>query len=127
MTRAEGCATDLAATCADLLGPVVAAVIRHGSLAFAQFAPGCSDIDILVVVDRSLSEAECVSLEELVNRLGAGAPVAIDFRVVTRATAASPRPSPITSSPPPVARHPCLRGSRHNRIGTVWAQSRRAR
>jgi predicted nucleotidyltransferase len=94
LTRAGGCATDLAAACADLLGPVVAAVIRHGSLAFAQFAPGCSDIDILVVVDRSLSEAECVGLEELGNRLGAGAPVAIDFRVVTR------RRRPLRGGPP---------------------------
>jgi predicted nucleotidyltransferase len=68
VTRAEGCATDLAAACADLLGPVVAAVILHGSLAFGQFAPGRSDIDILVAVDRSLSEAECVGLEELARQ-----------------------------------------------------------
>jgi hypothetical protein len=36
VTRAEGCATDLAAVCPDLLGPVAAAVILHGSLGFGQ-------------------------------------------------------------------------------------------
>jgi hypothetical protein len=52
VTRAEGCATDLAAVCPDLLVPVVAAVILHGSLAFGQFAPR-SDIDYWPSVDQT--------------------------------------------------------------------------
>jgi hypothetical protein len=44
------------------------------SLASGQFAQGRSDTGILGVVDRALTEALCVGLEELVTRLGAGAP-----------------------------------------------------
>jgi hypothetical protein len=40
----EGCAADVGAACADLVGPPVVSVILHGSLAFEHFAPGRSDI-----------------------------------------------------------------------------------
>jgi predicted nucleotidyltransferase len=69
----------------------VLSVILHGSLATGSFEPALSDVDLLVVVGRSLTDGELATLERLV----VGSHEArVDFRVVTRAVAAAPTPDP---------------------------------
>jgi predicted nucleotidyltransferase len=92
--RGRALAEALAAGCARLLGDLVVAVIVHGSLTLGDYTPGRSDIDILVVVERTLSDGEIAALQEMVARLQANAPGGIDFRVVTREVAASPMRAP---------------------------------
>ena len=53
-----------------------------------------SDIDLLVVVDRPLGDDELATLEKLVVSAAASVPGGVDFRVVTRAEAASPTQAP---------------------------------
>jgi hypothetical protein len=50
-------AEELARACAGALGETVAGVILHGSLTLDDYLPGCSDVDLLVVIDDSLSDA----------------------------------------------------------------------
>jgi len=84
----------LAAACEQLLGDLVVAVILHGSLALGGFTPGTSDVDVLVVVERSLSDGDLAAVQEAVVRLGADAACGIDFRVVTREVASVPAHAP---------------------------------
>lgn len=79
--RALAFAEELAAACERLLGDLLVAVMLHGSLAFRDFRPGRSDIDILVVVERPLSGTEIAALQELVTRLGPRAPGGIEWVV----------------------------------------------
>jgi hypothetical protein len=44
-------AQTLAGACAGALGETVAGVILHGSLPLGRLCPGCSDVDLLVVID----------------------------------------------------------------------------
>jgi predicted nucleotidyltransferase len=44
-------AQTLAGACAGALGETVAGVILHGSLTLDDYVPGCSDVDLLVVID----------------------------------------------------------------------------
>jgi hypothetical protein len=69
-------------------------VILHGSLAAGGYVSGHSDIDVLVVVERTLDDDELRSLEGLLTRWVEATPEESDIRVVTRAVAASPTPSP---------------------------------
>jgi hypothetical protein len=69
-------------------------VILHGSLAAGGFVSGHSDIDVLVVVERSLGADELRDLERLLTRWVEAGPEEADVRVVTRAAAAAPTPSP---------------------------------
>ena len=56
----------LAGSCAQALGPTVASVILHGSLTLGDYLPGRSDIDLLVVVDDPLTDAQVDGLTEAV-------------------------------------------------------------
>lgn len=85
-------ATDLASSCAALLGSRLVAVILHGSLALGAYRPQSSDIDLLAVVEDASSDGELDALEQLVG--GHVAAPRIDFRVVTRMAAAVPTISP---------------------------------
>jgi hypothetical protein len=69
-------------------------VILHGSLTLDDYIPGRSDIDLLVVVDGPLSDAQVAALTEAVARQRPRAPGRVDLRVVTRRVAASPTPAP---------------------------------
>jgi predicted nucleotidyltransferase len=59
---ALGFAQRLADITSKLLGDVLLAVILHGSLTFEDYVPGPSDIDLLAIVDRPLSDCEIESL-----------------------------------------------------------------
>ena len=69
-------------------------MILHGSLTLGDYVPGRSDIDLLVVVDASLTDAQFTALTEAVAALRPRAPGRVDLRVVTRRVAASPIPAP---------------------------------
>jgi hypothetical protein len=92
--RAVAFAERLADCCANVLGDRVVAVILHGSLVLGDFTPGWSDVDLLVVVEQPLADAEIGALREAVEMLRGEAPSRVDLRVMTRAVAASPTPSP---------------------------------
>jgi predicted nucleotidyltransferase len=70
------------------------AAILHGSLATGDFVPGHSDIDLLAVVERSLSRDESDALIEAARHATREGQF-LDLRVVTRAVAESPVPSPL--------------------------------
>jgi predicted nucleotidyltransferase len=80
--------------CHRELGGTVASIILHGSLAFDDYRPGRSDIDLLVVVERPLDDGETERLVSATTAGWAGAPGPLDLRVVTRAVAASPTEAP---------------------------------
>jgi DNA-binding CsgD family transcriptional regulator len=86
-------AETLAGSCAGALGQAVAGVILHGSLTLDDDVPGRSDVDLLVVVDDPLTDAQVAALTEAVERQRPQAPGRVDLRVVTRQVAASPTPA----------------------------------
>ena len=87
-------AENLAASCTDALGDRLIAVILHGSLTLDDFRPGRSDIDLLVVVDRLLTDGEIGALKSAVKSIAQEAPCRVDLRVVTLEVAANPTPAP---------------------------------
>jgi len=84
----------LACACATALGEAVAGVILHGSLTRDDYLPGRSDVDLLVVVDDPLTDAQVDALAEAVAGHRPRAPGPVDLRLVTRQAAASPTPAP---------------------------------
>jgi hypothetical protein len=81
------------AACSELLGDRLVAVILHGSLVLGDYTPGRSDVDLLAIVERSLTDDELAALAELVvARRGKAA--GIDLRVVTGAAAGEPTAAP---------------------------------
>jgi hypothetical protein len=84
----------LAGACAAALGEAVAGVILHGSLTLGGYLPGRSDVDLLVVVDAPLGDAQLDALAGAVERQAPRAPGPVDLRVVTRQVAAAPTPAP---------------------------------
>jgi Domain of unknown function (DUF4111)/Nucleotidyltransferase domain len=69
-------------------------MILHGSLTLGDYVPGRSDVDLLVVVDDPLTDAQFTALIEAVAALRPRAPDRVDLRVVTRQVAASPTLAP---------------------------------
>ncbi|MEU4427648.1 aminoglycoside adenylyltransferase domain-containing protein [Actinoplanes sp. NPDC024001] len=87
-------AEQLAGRVADIVGEATRSVILHGSLAAGGFRAGSSDIDLLVVVDDGISDAQAAALEDLVRGADVGDATGIDLHVVTAAAAGAPRPAP---------------------------------
>jgi len=84
----------LARSCSQALGETVAGVILHGSVTLDDYLPGRSDIDLLVVVQDPLTDAQLAALTEALAGHRPQAPGPVDLRVVTRQVAASPIPAP---------------------------------
>jgi hypothetical protein len=84
----------LARSCWRALGETVAGVILHGSLTLDDYLPGRSDVDLLVVVQDPLTDAQLAALIEALAGHRPRAPGSVDLRVVTRQVAASPTPAP---------------------------------
>ncbi|MFC6020507.1 aminoglycoside adenylyltransferase domain-containing protein [Plantactinospora solaniradicis] len=83
-------AKHLAGSCVAVIGAPVRSVILHGSLATGDFIPGRSDIDLLVIVDSTLSDEHVAALEDLVRRADPGGASGIDLHVVTEDVAGTP-------------------------------------
>ncbi|HUI36758.1 MAG TPA: nucleotidyltransferase domain-containing protein, partial [Gaiellaceae bacterium] len=93
MRAATKLAQEIADSCAELLGDRLVAVILHGSLVLGDYSPASSDVDLLAIVERPLTDDELAALAELVlARHGEAA--GIDLRAVTRAVAGEPTESP---------------------------------
>lgn len=93
MRAATELAQEIADSCAELLGDRLVAVILHGSLVLGDYSPASSDVDLLAIVERPLTDDELATVAELVlARRGKAA--GIDLRVVTRAVAGEPTESP---------------------------------
>lgn len=84
----------MARACADLLGDTLVGAILHGSLVLGDYTPGRSDIDLLVIAERELSDGQIAALSDLAATERPHAPARVDLRVVTRTVAADPTPAP---------------------------------
>jgi hypothetical protein len=80
--------------CSRTFGRAVAGVILHGSLTLDDYIPGRSDVDILTVVERPLTDTQLDALVEAVAEERQHAPARLDLRVVTRSVASTPTPAP---------------------------------
>jgi predicted nucleotidyltransferase len=89
-SRALGFADRLAETCSQRLADVLTSVILHGSLTLGGYRSDRSDIDLLAIVARSLSDTELESLTRAVAAEQANGRRRVDLRVVTETIAASP-------------------------------------
>jgi hypothetical protein len=69
-------------------------VILHGSLTPDDYVPGCSDLDLLMVIEDPIGDARLAALTEALASRRAQAPGPVDLRLVTRQVAASPIPAP---------------------------------
>ncbi len=65
-----------------------------GSLTLGAYVPGSSDIDLLVILQEPLTDAQLAALTEAVAVGRLGAPGRVDLRVVLRKVAAAPTPAP---------------------------------
>lgn len=98
-------AAELARACATILGPNLHAAVLHGSLALGDFAPGRSDIDLLLITGPSgLSREERESTVHAVADAEMAAAWAIDLIAVTSTTAGAPSLAPLSELQ--VARYP---------------------
>jgi predicted nucleotidyltransferase len=78
----------------DIVGAAARSVIMHGSLATGGFRPGRSDIDLLVVVDGALTDAQATALEGVVREADPGTAAGIDLHVVTAEATGRPARAP---------------------------------
>jgi predicted nucleotidyltransferase len=92
--EALGFAGMLARACAGALGETVAGMILHGSLTLDDYFPDHSDVDLLVVAQDALTDAQLAALTDALAAQRQRAPGPVDLRVVTRQVAASPTPAP---------------------------------
>jgi aminoglycoside adenylyltransferase-like protein/nucleotidyltransferase-like protein len=93
-SRALGFAERLAETCSQQLADVLASVMLHGSLTLGGYRSDRSDIDLLAIVARSLSDSELKSLTRAVAAEHANSRCRVDLRVATETIAASPVEAP---------------------------------
>jgi hypothetical protein len=86
--------------CAGAIGETVAGVILHGSLTLGDYLPGRSDVDLLVVVDHPLTDAQLDALTGVAAAHRAQAPDRVDLRVVTSQVATAPTPAQLIGEVP---------------------------
>jgi predicted nucleotidyltransferase len=67
-------AQEIADSCAELFGDRLVAVILHGSLVLGDYSPASSDVDLLAVAERPLTDDELAALAELVLARRGGPP-----------------------------------------------------
>ncbi|MFG3604487.1 aminoglycoside adenylyltransferase domain-containing protein [Micromonospora chersina] len=88
-------AKQLARSAADMIGHSLRSAILHGSLATGQFVPGRSDIDLLLITDGALADAEVDALDTLVRWIDLAEASGIDLHVVTADVARTPVRAPV--------------------------------
>ncbi|WP_405107286.1 DUF4111 domain-containing protein [Micromonospora sp. NBC_01405] len=79
---------------ADSIGADARSVILHGSLSAGDFRAGSSDIDLLIVIEGGLSDAQSMVLERLVRQADVGSAAGIDLHVITAEIASAPNRTP---------------------------------
>ncbi|WP_229075177.1 aminoglycoside adenylyltransferase domain-containing protein [Actinoplanes sp. DH11] len=87
-------AAGLADAVLGVIGSATVSLILHGSFATGDFRSGRSDVDLLTVVDRPLTDAEAAALEGLVRDAEIGTATGVDLHVVTTEAVAAPSPAP---------------------------------
>jgi predicted nucleotidyltransferase len=87
-------AAGLSLKCADALDDQVDAAFIHGSLALGDFVPGRSDLDMLIVVQAPLTDAQLPAVLNEIDRLSGDAQYRVDLRIVTRDVAAKSTRAP---------------------------------
>ncbi len=93
--RVRGYVEELAAALADILGPPLVGVYLHGSAATGDFVQNRSDVDLLLVTSRPLSQQQKRDLASLVTRDKPAHPdVATELNAVTAETASRPGLAP---------------------------------
>ncbi len=88
--RVSADAAALGRAIAEVLGSAARSVILHGSLAAGGFRPGRSDVDLLVIVDGGVTDAQAAALEGL----DPGDATGVDLHVVTTEVAGAPSRAP---------------------------------
>ncbi|MCO8269449.1 DUF4111 domain-containing protein [Actinoplanes sp. TRM 88003] len=84
----------IAESLAAVLGADCRSVILHGSLAAGGFRPGSSDIDLLAIVDRPITDEQTERIITLVRHADLGDAAGLDLDVVTVDATRSPIPAP---------------------------------
>jgi predicted nucleotidyltransferase len=79
----------LAASCAEVLQTSLVSAILHGSLTQDDFRPGKSDLDLLLVVERALTQHQADMLINIVEAADLGPAAGVDLLVVTSHAAAA--------------------------------------
>jgi predicted nucleotidyltransferase len=99
------------------VGADLVAAYLHGSVVGDDFVPGLSDLDVLVVVERQLSDPTVASLVEAAGAVGRSAGLNVDLRLVTQEAAGN------------ADRHPLLEAGisvRRGREPDAFVETRRA-
>jgi hypothetical protein len=86
---ALGAVERLTASCAEVLQSSLVAAILHGSLTQGDFRPGKSDLDLILVVDRALTQHQADALINVVESAHVGPAAGVDLLVVTEQAAAA--------------------------------------
>jgi predicted nucleotidyltransferase len=81
-------------SCSQALGEGLAGVLLHGSLTLGDYLPGRSDVDLLAVVEKPVSDVQLDALAAAVVKEWRRERVPVDVRVVTREVASAPTPAP---------------------------------
>jgi Domain of unknown function (DUF4111)/Nucleotidyltransferase domain len=87
-------ADTLAHASSRALGDALVAVILHGSLTLGDYLPGRSDVDLLLIVNDPLTDAQLAGLANVVGQQVQAGPLRVDIRVVTRTAAGAPSALP---------------------------------
>jgi predicted nucleotidyltransferase len=99
------------------VGADLVSAYLHGSAAGDDFVSGLSDLDVLVVVERQLSDPTVTGLVEAAGAVGRSAGLNVDFRLVTQDAARN------------ADRHPLLEAGLSVRLGEepdAFVETRRA-
>jgi streptomycin 3"-adenylyltransferase len=94
MSEAFAFASRSAAIWSSELGQIARSAILHGSLTLGDYTPARSDVDLLVIVARPLTDRELEQLARTAIVENASAPCPLDLRMVTEKTAANPTERP---------------------------------
>jgi hypothetical protein len=85
--QAVATVTRVAESCNGVLNGSLVSAILHGSLTLGDFKPGRSDLDLILVVERSVTAETAEALVEVVRTAELSPAGGLDLLVVTRAVA----------------------------------------
>jgi predicted nucleotidyltransferase len=92
--QAEAVIDTIVAAAQRILGVSLVGVILHGSLTSGDYRPGVSDIDLLAIVGRELTDLEQTEISQAALGTVIAADLLLDLRLVTTVAALDPQPVP---------------------------------